>query len=65
MDIGKNIKIELVKQGMNQTQLQEKTGLTQPTVTKILNGGDFKYSNLVKVCEALGVSVADVWGVDD
>lgn len=61
MSIGKNIKIELIKQGLNQGDLQRLTDLSQPTITKVLNDGGFKYSTLVKICLALDVKESDLF----
>lgn len=37
--------------------LLRKTGITRPTLESILNGGDFKVSNLEKISDALNVKV--------
>ena len=43
---------------MSQKTLAEKIGMTQPQLSRILGGiNDPSVSNLIKICEALGMTV--------
>lgn len=47
----------LLNEKGKKADLLRKTGITRPTLESILNGGDFKVSNLEKIAEALNVNV--------
>ena len=52
------IKAQIGILSMNQKTLAEKIGMTQPQLSRILRGlNDPSVSNLIKICEALGMTV--------
>lgn len=56
MSIGKKIKDYIDERGIKQIFLIEKTGLSQYTVSKSLNGErEMKIMEYYLICEALGV----------
>lgn len=57
--IGKNVRAELVRQGLGQDALAEMLGISQPQISKRLAGSiGFEAAELVWVAEALRVPVA-------
>lgn len=53
----KLIQKELKKQGMSAYRLSKITGLSQNTLQNYKNGHEPSFSNVVKIADALGVSL--------
>jgi transcriptional regulator with XRE-family HTH domain len=52
------IKTQMGILSMNQKTLAEKIGMTQPQLSRILRGlNDPSVSSLIKICEAIGMTV--------
>jgi transcriptional regulator with XRE-family HTH domain len=49
-----NLRMAMVRSGMNQQQLAKASGASEGTISSILNGGDPQVSTLTKISEALG-----------
>ena len=45
------------KQSINKLVLSEKTGITYPTILKLLNNQDGKIETLQKVCDVLKINI--------
>jgi transcriptional regulator with XRE-family HTH domain len=56
----KGIKNRLKSQGMSYRQLAELIEVSEPTIKRDLARGNFSLQRLDKICDALGVSVADL-----
>ena len=56
----KGIKIRLKTQGISYRRLAELIGISEPTVKRDLSRGNFSLQRLDRICDALGVSVADL-----
>ena len=54
------VKTALLRQGMSQKELAEKTGLTTNTVSNAVNGREAKAETAVKIADALGCRVVDL-----
>ena len=55
-----NLKILLSMYEMTQTELHRKTGISQSNISKIINGKtDVKLSSIIKICNALDITVVD------
>lgn len=55
------IKVAMVRQGINGKQLAEKSGVSHPTVSRIVNGKDVLPKKLDAVLRVLGLTRADVY----
>lgn len=60
----KLIKNQMDKQGMSAYRLSKITGLSQNTLQNYKNGHEPSFSNVVKIADALGVSL-DVFRSDE
>jgi transcriptional regulator with XRE-family HTH domain len=56
----KGIKTRLKTQGISYRRLAEMIGISEPTVKRDLARGNFSLQRLDRICDALGVSVADL-----
>ena len=57
--IGKNVRAELVRLGLDQNRLAEILGVSQPQISKRLAGSiGFEGAELVRIAEALDIPVA-------
>ena len=56
----KGIKTRLKAQGISYRRLAELIGISEPTVKRDLARGNFSLQRLDLICDALGVSVADL-----
>ena len=56
----KGIKTRLKTQGISYRRLAELIGISEPTVKRDLSRGNFSLQRLDRICDALGVSVADL-----
>jgi DNA-binding Xre family transcriptional regulator len=54
------IKTRLKAQGISYRRLVELIGISEPTVKRDLARGNFSLQRLDRICDALGVSVADL-----
>lgn len=52
----------LLKRSLTASDLVRMSGLSFPTVKKIVEGGDCLISKLAVVCDTLGISLSDVFG---
>ena len=58
VEILTGIKTQMGILSMSQKTLAEKIGMTQPQLSRILRGiNDPSVSNLIKICEAVGMTV--------
>lgn len=62
-NIEENIRFALRKKGMTIRQLAEKSGIPEPSLHRILKSGDYKFSHLVKMHEAIEVDFYDLVGI--
>lgn len=60
MDIKKRIK----ERGMTIVQVAEKMGITQPSLSQIINGNP-SFSKLCEIAEILGISVSELVSDDE
>ena len=63
---GRYVSALLIMHGINQAELAEKIGATQPFLSQIINGrriGAKKKGNLARqvIAESLGMAVEDLW----
>ena len=56
----KEIKARLKAHGLSYRELAQLLGISEPTVKRDLARGNFSLRRLDRICEALGVSVADL-----
>ncbi|SFV07794.1 helix-turn-helix transcriptional regulator [Alicyclobacillus macrosporangiidus] len=59
------LKLVLVMRGLKQEWLAEQTGLPSTTVSRIVNGATPTLRNAQKIARALGVSVDDLWPLEE
>ena len=50
----------LIDKGMNKTNLRERTGLSQSTIAKLVNGENVTTDVLERVCSVLGCDIGDI-----
>jgi DNA-binding Xre family transcriptional regulator len=55
------IKVAMVKKDINGDKLAELSGLSRPTVSRIVNGKQVLPTNLEAVLKVLGLKMADVY----
>lgn len=55
-----SIKARLRAQGMSYRQLARHLGISEPTVKRDLSRGNFSLQRLDRICEALGVTIAEL-----
>lgn len=55
------IKVAMVKQNVNGERLAEMSGVSRPTVSRIVNGKQVLPAKLEAVLKALGLTMADVY----
>lgn len=55
------IKVAMVKQGINGERLAELSGLSRPTVSRIVNGKRVMPDKLKQALDVLGVTMAEVF----
>jgi len=48
---------EMEKQNINKLMIAEATGITYPTILKLLNNQDGKIETLQKVCDVLKINI--------
>ena len=48
---------EMEKQSVNKLMLSELTGITYPTILKLINNQDGKIETLQKVCDVLKINI--------
>jgi transcriptional regulator with XRE-family HTH domain len=67
MDTNKQTKLKsyLESHGIKQTWLSKQTGITQAWINKIVNGSEPRVRDAIKIADALGVSVKELWPVED
>lgn len=54
------IRTRLFRRRMTQTELAEKAGLNRLTVSQVCNGKSCSLNTIVKIADALGVSLDDI-----
>lgn len=59
MNAAKSMKIALAQQGLNQTQLAAKAGITQPSISGLANRANWNAESLQKIATALGMKVSE------
>lgn len=59
MNVGKSLKIALVKKGMSQTELAKKMGVHDQWVSKLANSESAAQTTLVGLAEALDMKVSE------
>lgn len=57
MSLGSQIKDARNQQGLTQTELAEKAGVSRPTVARVESGEDVSTATLEKVAAALGLAI--------
>ncbi len=63
MDIGESVRLRRIQLKMTQTDLSQKTGIKQPTISAIENGVNKPaIETIVLISEALGCTVSDLVG---
>ena len=67
LDIGSGLVISikplfgfLAYHNISYTELSEKSGVSVPTLTKMRKTGEFTFSVIDKICQALNVNIKDV-----
>ena len=50
----------LIDKGMNKSDLREKTGLSQATIAKLVNGENVNVEVLERICKVLSVEIGDI-----
>ena len=50
----------LIDKGMNKSDLREKTGLSQATIAKLVNGENVNVEVLERICKVLNVEIGDI-----
>lgn len=53
---------KLQAEGLTQTQIAAKTGLSQSVISKLLKGGNCNLETAIKFADAFGVSIDEVIG---
>lgn len=53
----------LIDKGMNKTDLREKTGISQSTIAKMVNGENITVDILERICCALSCNIGDIMEV--
>jgi transcriptional regulator with XRE-family HTH domain len=57
MSINKNLKLILEIKGLSQKDLSEKTGITQATISRYINGSRLPSAeSIITICEELNIS---------
>ena len=66
MSIGQTIKALRTRRGLKQAELAERAGITQPAISMLEAGrqGSVRSDTLIKLADALGVRVADLFAED-
>lgn len=59
--IALKIKAIMSEKGISQKQLAEKCGTKQGAISRTLSGKDVNYSTLVNICNALEISLSDLF----
>ncbi|WP_373483307.1 helix-turn-helix domain-containing protein [Acetobacterium sp.] len=54
------IMVVMAKQGLNQLQLAEKTGMSRGNLSTIVNGKRCKVETVIKIATALGVDYSEL-----
>ncbi len=55
----------LDSKGVTQAELARRLGVAPQILNRTLNADDIKWSNIIKIADALGVSLAEIIGFDD
>jgi transcriptional regulator with XRE-family HTH domain len=63
--IGERLKVALIMRGINQKELADLTGLTESTISHYCRDERGSFTNLKKLCKALGVSADYLLGLDN
>ena len=50
----------LIDKKMNKSDLREKTGLSQATIAKLVNGENVNVEVLERICKVLNVEIGDI-----
>lgn len=50
----------LIDKGMNKTDLRKKTGLSQSTIAKLVNGENVNVEVLERICKILNCEIGDI-----
>ncbi len=59
MNASKSLKVALAMKGWNQTQLADKAGLTQPSISGLAQRANWNVESLKKISLALGMKVSE------
>ena len=59
MNASRSMKIALAKQGLNQTQLAIKAGVTQPSISGLAKRSNWNCESLQRIADALGLKVSE------
>lgn len=51
--------------GITQAELAHRLGIAPQILNRILKANDIKWSNIIKIADALDVSIAEIIGFDD
>lgn len=57
MSFGEQIRTARMEQGLTQTELAERAGVSRPTVARVEAGEDVSTATLEKVAAALGLAI--------
>lgn len=60
--IPNNLEEILRKASLTQADVIRISGLSRPTVKRILDGDDMYLSNVAKLCDSLGISISEAYG---
>lgn len=53
----KKLRIEALKQNLNQVELMKKTGVSRATLSKVYNGGSCSLDTAFKISKVLGIEL--------
>lgn len=55
--IGLQIQSEITRQGITKYRVYKETGITEPTLTRLIKGHNCETKTLAAVCEFLGIDL--------
>jgi transcriptional regulator with XRE-family HTH domain len=63
IDVAANVRAELARHRITQTEVAERLGVSRQNVAQRLNGTvDFRVGELISIASMLGISIADLVG---
>lgn len=63
--ISEKLEIVLKRAGVTKKELADRLGMSQPNITKKFKYNDWRESDVVKVCEVIGVECEMIFTMDD